>query len=450
MQRPRLAERVIARSQVQGARTHVALHDPQRRTIHVVGAREWTVLACADGTRDLAGIAAAAARLGVQVSVARIAEFFATLAGFGWLCEGAPAELLAGEVSTSHASPADRRVVEMPGSRVLCDGSGGCCRAYASVVFLPADVHAAELAAPEQGSDTGTRFLPVHGSAPTMARAVGLVDGACAFLDAANRCTIHARLGFDKKPLGCRWYPARVYDDGVELRVAPAIECLCVARPSADGDPLVPAGIDVAGDLPVGISVASVPAAVALAHDRVVDRAAALAIADAIADAVPRADAIGWLWALADALERGGAFDVQAYAPMPASALAEASARWARAANERCAAENVWRSSTDAVCVRLQTLATAATLTSSVTAAEAVLASAPDDPALEAHVVRAGAWGRSWLAGPPLAEVLRDHAIAFALARAVAAFVPDHADGTLRGAPLAAVLALRRTCLQSV
>jgi lysine-N-methylase len=333
----------------------------------------------------------------------------------------------------------------MPGIRVLCDGAGGCCRAYASVVFLPADVHAAELAVPARGADAATRFLPVHGSAPTVTRAVGLIDGACTFLDAAGRCTIHARVGFDNKPLGCRWYPARVCDDGIALRVAPAIECLCVARPNAEGDPLVPEGIVVAGDLPVGISVESVPASVALADGRVVERRAALAIADAIAEAAAPADPIGWLWTVADALERG-AFDARACAPMPAEALAEASRRWARIAAERRAAEGVWRSAKDPVCVRLQTLATAAALTSSPTAAKAVLASPPDDPALEAYVVRAGMWGRSWLVGPALADVLREHAVAFALARAVAAFVPEGADGTLRGAPLAAVLAVRRTC----
>lgn len=446
MQRPRLAERVVARSQVRDGESIVALHDPIARTIHVVGEREWIVLSCADGTRDLDGIAAAARRHGVEASVATIAEFFAMLAELGWVVDGAPTELLSGLVSANHATAPERRIVQMPGARVRCDGSGGCCRTYASIVFLPADVHAAEHAVPEGGR---SRFLPVHGSAPTAARAVGLCEGACSFLDTRGLCTIHARFGLEHKPLGCRWYPARLRDDGVEVRASPAIECSCVARCDADGDPIVPDGVVTAADLPIGISVERVQDSVAIATGHAIERARACEIADAIAEAKAPVDAIGWLWTLADALERGEPLDAGVKGSMPADALGEAAARWARAATDRHAAERTWRSEGDAVCVRLQALARAAALLSSPTAAAAVLASAPDDPALEAYVVRAGTWGRLWLGGPPLADVLREHAVAFALARAIPAVVPDDADGTLREAPLAAVLALRRTTLAS-
>lgn len=449
MQRPRLSERVIARRQVREGEFVVALHDPGGRTIHVVGAREWIVLSCADGTRDLEGIAAAAARLGVDAKSATIAAFFATLAELGWLVDGAPTELLAGHASAVHATPPDRPVIAMPGVRVHCDGAGGCCRAYASIVFLPEDVHAAAFAVPslDVGEST-TTFLPLHGSAPTVARAVGLVDGACAYLAADGRCSIHARAGFARKPLGCRWYPARMRDDGTAVRVAPAIECSCVARPRADGDPLVPDGVHRAGDLPVGLSVEKVPERVAIADGRVIGRTEACAVADALAGATVPEDAIGWLWTQAEALERGdGQREASASAPMPASALAEACGRWARAASERRAAESVWRSDSDPVCVRLHVLASAAALLSSPTAASALLASPPDDPALEAYVVRAGLWGRLGLGDTPLAATLREHAVAFAIARAMAAIMPEHADGTLRTTPLAAVLAVRRTCL---
>ncbi|HET6583889.1 MAG TPA: hypothetical protein VFG69_10580 [Nannocystaceae bacterium] len=447
MQRPRLSERVIARRQVRDGQLLVALHDPSGRTIHVVGAREWMVLACADGTRDLEGIAAAAARLGVEASEATIAAFFATLGELGWLVDGPPTDLLAGRASSLHRTPSDRPVVAMPGVRVRCEGEGGCCRAYASIVFMPEDVHAAAFAVPAiEIGESATTFLPVHGSAPTVVRAVGLVDGACAYLDADGRCSIHARVGFASKPLGCRWYPARVRDDGTELRVAPAIECLCVARPHPDGDALVPEGVRSAGDLPVGLSVETVPERVVIAGERRIDRAQACAFADEIASAAAPVDAIARLWTLASALERGEV-DPGEREPMPAAVLADACARWARAASERRAAESVWRSAADPVCVRLQTLAQAAALLSSPTAAAAVLATTPDDAELEAYVVRAGTWGRLWLGEVPLVDVLRDHAVALALARAIAAIVPADADGTLRGAPLAAVLALRRTCL---
>ncbi len=438
---------MIARSQVRDGESIVALHDPIARTIHVVGEREWTVLSCADGTRDLDGVAAAARRHGVEASVATIAAFFATLDELGWLVDGAPTELLSGLVSSNHGIALDRRIVVMPGARVRCDGSGGCCRTYASIVFLPADVHAAEHATP---ASDGVRFLPVHGSAPTVARAVGLRDGACSYLDERGLCTIHARFGLDHKPLGCRWYPARLRDDGVEVRAVPAIECLCVARCEPDGGPIVPIGVATVADLPVGISVERVQDDVAMATGRAIPRAEACEIADAIADAATPADPIGWLWTLADALERGDRLDhARATGSMPVAALCEAAVRWARAATDRHAAERAWRSEGDAVCVRLQSLARAAALLSSPTAAAAVLATTPDDPALEAYVVRAGTWGRLWLGGPPLADVLRDHAVAFALARVLAAVAPDGADGTLRSAPLAAVLALRRTTLPS-
>jgi len=315
------------------------------------------------------------------------------------------------------------------------------------VMFLPQDVHAAE-AAVAQADDDGLRFLPLHGSAPTAARAVGLRDGACAYLDADGRCRIHARAGHSAKPLGCRWYPTNVVDDGSQLRVAPVIECACAAMPVAHGDPLVPAGIDRAADLPVGIAVERVPERVAIAEGIEVERAEAFALLDRIAAVACPGDAIGWLWSLADRLERVAMqADVAAVAAMPASVLAQACAPWARAAADRLGAETVWRSPDDAVCVRLRTVAAAAALLSSPTAAVALLAATPDDPALEDLVVRAGAWGRTWLTGAPLVDVLRTHAIAMALARAIPAFVPAAADGTLRRTPLAAVLAVRRTAL---
>jgi lysine-N-methylase len=446
VQRPRLDNRVIARSQVRAGERIVALHDPFAKTIHVVGEREWTVLGCADGTRDLDGIAAAARRLGVDIQVATIAEFLATLARLGWIAEGPPAELLAGRASAIHATPPDRPVVAMPEARMRCDGSGGCCRSYASIVFLPADVHAAELAMPAH-DDAVARWLPVHGSAPTVARAVGLADGACPFLDRAGLCTIHARLGHERKPLGCRWYPARVRDDGESVRVAPAIECVCVARPRPDGDSILPDGITSAGDLPLGVAVETVQDMVAVATGRELPRATACGLADALAEAATPGDAIGWLWTLANALDEARPVDARAHAPMPAAALAEAAGRWASAAAARHTAESVWRSANDPVCVRLRTLATAAALLSSPTAAAALLATPADDAALETYVVRAGTWGRLWLGGPPLADVLREHAIVFALARAMAAVVPAEADATLAHAPLAALLAVRRTCL---
>jgi len=318
---PRLSERILARRQEREGQTIVALHDPAGRSIRVVGVREWAVLSCADGTRDLAGIAAAVARHGIAIAPASIASFFGEIAELGWLVDGAPRELLAGRVESAHRTPPARAVVPMPGIRIACDGSGGCCRAYATVMFLPQDVHAAE-AAVAQADDDGLRFLPLHGSAPTAARAVGLRDGACAYLDADGRCRIHARAGHSAKPLGCRWYPTNVVDDGSQLRVAPVIECACAAMPVAHGDPLVPAGIDRAADLPVGIAVERVPERVAIAEGIEVERAEAFALLDRIAAVACPGDAIGWLWSLADRLERVAMqADVAAVAAMPASVL---------------------------------------------------------------------------------------------------------------------------------
>ena len=61
-------------------------------------------------------------------------------------------------------------------------------------------------------------------------------DGACVFLDADNRCTIHAKLGIDEKPLACRLFPFSVRAVDAAWQASLRFDCPSVAY--SRGEPL--------------------------------------------------------------------------------------------------------------------------------------------------------------------------------------------------------------------
>ncbi len=426
------------------------LFDTERERVLVIDGRAWWVLGEADGTRDLPGIVAAARRRGATWTATQVERFFADLDAQRLLVDGAPASLVAGEAAPRHADDT-RPIVVMPGSEYVCDGRGGCCRSYATIAFVPADVHRACASAPLRGNaahDPTRMFLPITGSAPTPIRAVTLVDGACAYLEADGACELHRIGGIDNKPVGCRWFPAQLVDDGEAIRAAPSIECVCPARPHPSGAPLVPETMRTPAALPTGVVIGRVPERVRIVDDVEGDRAPACAAIDrfvATLDDVDVARALwGWSIALGDAQQL-----VEHGRPPSAVAVARISSiagLIAARASARASAEALWRAADHPVCTRLRAIATAASVLGSPTAAGALVELRAADPELEARVVRAAAFVRAWLERGPLATRLAELAMQLWIARALPAFVGEDADVTLRETPLAAVLAVWRTC----
>jgi lysine-N-methylase len=442
---------VIARRHLHGGRDELVLFDTDGDRVLLLDARAWWVLGEADGTRDLAGVLAAARRHGATWSTEEVAQLFTELDQLGMLVEGAPLSLVEGELTARHRD--DRRPIhELPGSRYHCDGRGGCCRHYTSVAFTAADVQRACATAPGRcnASNEPTRvFLPITGSAPTTVRAVMLVDGACAYLDSDDACSLHRAGGIANKPIGCRWFPARIVDDGTELRAAPAIECACPARPSDDGEPLLPEQVRCAADLPPGIVIAVVPPHVRVVDEVLVDRAPVCAELDRFVQGVGDPARACWSWGAALAHARAW---VPSDAPPPGARaeldvrrIAAAAGTIAARAAARAEAETLWRGEHHPACDRLRTIAAAAGVLAAPTAARMLLELPAPDPALEQHVLRAAVFVRAWLERGPLALRLTELALQLWIARALPSFVSPAADVTLRETPLAALLGTWRT-----
>lgn len=225
-ERPRLADAVAVRRHVVAGDEKVILHGPPPASgVACIGEREWAFIACADGTRDLAGIRLASGR---RCTDAHLVALFEQLAGAGMLEDG-PSE----PEADPEARPIPDAVVGLPGFELRCDGSGTCCRLYPTTTFLPLDVARARSACPDVldgGHHPERVFTPIaSSSAPSWeARAVAMVDGRCAYLDGDGSCRIHVVAGASQKPNGCRSFPMRFVSDGEAVVVAPAPECRCV------------------------------------------------------------------------------------------------------------------------------------------------------------------------------------------------------------------------------
>ncbi|HWB75962.1 MAG TPA: hypothetical protein VG755_13430 [Nannocystaceae bacterium] len=448
--RPRLHDRVVVRRHLRAGKDELALFDSERERVLVLDARAWWVIGEADGTRDLPGIISSARRRGATWSDAQIQELFDELGREGLLADGTPSGFLGGEVTLPHRDD-HREIVVMPGASYHCDGRGSCCRSYATIAFIPADVHRACATAPTRcnaGDDPSRVFLPLTGSAPSTIRAVTLADGSCAFLDADGACGLHRVGGSENKPVGCRWFPTQLVDDGTEIRASPAIECACPARPDERGAPLLPAHVRTAADLPAGIVIGRVWERVRVVDDVDADRADALAVLDAFGSAIDGRDLARAMWSWSLALLQHKAL-VPHTDDRDAPAI-EPIAAWARMiaarASARAEAEALWRGERNLVCDRLRTIAAAAGVLGSPIAARALVEMAAPDPALEAHVVRSAVFGRAWLERGPLASRLAELALQLWIARALPAFLSEAADTTLREVPLAALLGAWRTC----
>lgn len=242
--RPRLADHVLARRQVLDGREFVILHDEARSETLELEPATWAVLSCADGTRDVEGIIAAATRLGARATASVVRELLEALAERDALVDGAPEhEPDVVRIRVRPPKVLEEPVVPLPGFRYACDGTGGCCRSYGSVLLTPGDRDRARAALPgHRIADVPPSrwFTPDRGSAPTPLSVPVSVDGGCGFLGADGLCEIHRKIGLEGKPRACSAFPVTACSDGVEIRVSAMPECACVLRPVEDGegDPL--------------------------------------------------------------------------------------------------------------------------------------------------------------------------------------------------------------------
>lgn len=412
-----------------------------------MGRREWGLLAAADGTRDLDGIVLAAARSGSHAKVAALRGFLEQLHAAGMLEEGLEEDAPA---APSPANVAHRPLDPLAGYSLRCDGSGSCCRLYASVLFSPVEVARARSLLPsvlDAGARRSNAFLPEHGSGPCAASAVALVDGRCVYLAEDGLCSLHAAGGEGGKPLGCRLFPVTFTDDGAAVRVSVAVECACVlasAELVSGGAPLIPEGAATRGDLDDAVFAAVMPERVRVTRDRSAPRGELVAWSRAALDAVldPSSAAVDLpavLWSMAAEIEASGlevAGVRRAFSAPKGPSFADLTP-WAAALRLRAARrvdeDSAWRSDRDLARRAARWLEQSAALLLDSDACEAALrgdgfarsdgGSAPpsreDRRISEALYVRALLHGHHLVepSGPPLALALRDRAVRLLLAR---------------------------------
>lgn len=420
-----------------------------------VGPREWTVLAAADGTRDLEGIRIAARRDGEPVPLAAITELLSALDDVGFLDDAAAARpVQAGaRVVIEDRTPRDRPLERLAGAAVRCDRSGACCRIYATVLMTRPELERARTLLPDHrvGPVEHARFfLPVAGSEPSELVTPTMNDGACGYLRSDGACAIHAVGGLHAKPAGCRIFPTTFVDDGVSVRVSVKTECACVIDGATHpgGDPICDPAWQSAGDLPVHVAVDRLPDTLPITRAHAIPRAGARELVDRWWSAPAPEDVAAGAWAMANALEADPGGD-----PIPAwraAALPSAAAvrPWIAAlharASRRAAEDASWRSPRDHVRETTEWIAATALLIGAPGVLEELFAAPVEDPAAEAFYLRAAAFGYA-VFDRPLVHALRDHAVRIWLSRAMSSTLPpDRLDAPEVRRPLARVDAVLR------
>ncbi|WP_434047488.1 MULTISPECIES: YkgJ family cysteine cluster protein [Sorangium] len=434
--RPRLAAHVLARRHLVGEEERIILHDLRTGELLQLGPREWALLSAADGTRDVEGIVIAAAREGAPARVPAAQAFFAQLHAAGLLGAEAAGEDAAPSASAAPALPArdprERPLEVLPDFSLHCDGSGSCCRIYASILFDPEEAARARALRPEVlsgGARHERAFTPDRGTWPCAASVVAMRDGGCAYLEGeggAGRCSLHAAGGPEAKPLGCRTFPASFIDDGESIRISVSVECACVlasvGRPG--GAPLVDPRLRARGDLDERLDVAALPDSAEVAPGAAAPRAELVAWSRRLAAATPPPDVAAGLFSLAAAVEAEG-LTGDAVArferpdPLDPSSLGPWLAALHRRAARRARGDAAWRSERDLARRATQWIAAATFALADPDLLAALLLSPPRAPDRERFYLRAALHGHRLLGALPLSLALRDRAARLVVARAL-------------------------------
>jgi len=437
--RPRLADHVLPRRHQARNEDIWVLHDEQSGLAYQIGPREWGLLAQADGTRDLEGIVAAAARSGTHATVSVLQTFLDSLHQAQLLADGV------GTHAEPHELPPPRPLEPLPDFQLACDGQGSCCRLYATVMFRPLEEVVARSLLPQvfdAGEHPEQAFGPLIGSAPCGASSVGFVHGRCAYLGSEGRCGLHAAGGPLGKPLGCRTFPALFVDDGHAVRISPAVECACVLASlgrTQGGEPLVSPDVTTSDKLDPGIHISRLPDMILITKKRYATRDDLVAWSKVVTKAPASLDVPGVFLALSDQVQQWGldplAADQALITPrrVTADALLPSLVALAERTQKRLRIDGSWRSDQDLALLSLRAIVKAVTLLTSDLAQLEQYAAPTTDPqtqASEAFYLRAGAHGHQFvLNDAPLAQGLHDRAVRLVLARAFGdVFSPDERD----------------------
>jgi lysine-N-methylase len=153
--------------------------------------------------------------VGVRVSTEEVRAFFGRLDELGFLGEATESE----ETGVARDLP----IAPLPDYGFACDGRGGCCRMFDTILFSELEVARARATLPTSDA----QFMPEHGVDGPCSVA-SRHEGGCMYLARDRRCGLHAAGGAMAKPLGCRTFPVRFLDVGNEIRVLPQPACTCV------------------------------------------------------------------------------------------------------------------------------------------------------------------------------------------------------------------------------
>jgi len=458
--RPRLSSRCLARLHFASGTCRIALSDAETGETAEVGPREWTVLSCLDGTRDIDGIVLAASREGVLVTAEEVAALVASLEEEAMIEQGpftrAPRALVPPPATTRHG---ERPIEVLPGYRFRCNGQGSCCRLYSSIVFSPLEAARARSLLPRV-LDAGERhehaFTPERGAGPCPGSAVALVEGSCAYLD-GSVCGLHRAGGPDSKPFGCNLFPLTLVDDGKRARVSVAVECRCVLESldASDGDPLLSESVCTVDDLDSRYRVEVLPDRVSMTAERDAPLEEFVDWSDAVLDVLASRndfDAAAVAWSLAAAVDAHGLdrdvslSAMEAHLDLPGSAPAECVASLGARAARRAKGESAFRSARDLTRKGMLGIAASAEILADREILAAVLGGAGARPGDERFYLRAVLFGHQ-LVGSPISDGLRGRAVAMWIARvfplATGALFPGDSDGAFER-PLALVEAILR------
>lgn len=439
----------------------MVIHDLETGGLVKLGEREWKLLSCVDGTRDLDGVLLAAEQIGAGASRAALQGFLDELVRAGLVVKRR-VDLEKSATGEPWVPPASRTLDVLPGFRLRCDGRGSCCRLYASVLFSAEEEARARALCPNvqnAGKAPEQAFLPAAGLRRDTGLSATLVHGRCAYLDDDDRCRIHAAGGADAKPAGCRLFPIELVDDGESVHVSVAVECACVLASVAPGEPgelLVPHEAQTAADLPSETVIDELPQRVWLSiPDREATRPELVRWSRALSAVLPALeDAVGGLVRLAATVESRGldepAGGWSAWAKDPADAPSISCAAlvpWAEhlvlRASRRAQDDEAWRSARDLARQSMRWVGLAA---AELLEPESIarFASQPTTEE-ERFYLRAVVHAYGFSGALSLADALRDRALRLLVARAMPRVCPESlAEDPAARHPLALVEALMR------
>lgn len=444
-ERPRLAVHMLPRRHVIDGEEVVVLHNAQTGELLKLPADLFAIVAYADGTRDLDGIALAASRDGRFTRMSVIGSLLDTLDGYGALTGGiepvSPAVTEHRLLTKKSLDFSDLPLERLEGHLFRCSGSGACCSQYSTIGVTEGDLIRARRAGLQTlpGDNREERVtLPLYGGADRLA--MTLVEGRCLQLTGDGKCGLHQRGGPLAKPAACTAFPAVLVEDGERVRLSAALECDCVfhSRDNIEGESLLSKSRSL-HQLPAGLTIRRLPKELRLTNSRAVPTSL---YAHWSRDTCTSTNAPWACATLAAGLGERGLRDLDASEgdeSLRASALTamrEGLHVYSTTMTQAAQSSNAWRSQTDRTRLLRNAVADAALALQSTDIFNSRFSQQQSSD--EAFALRMSLFGYHLVGERPLADTLMELAIAFLVAREL---VESRAAV---GHPLAAVLACGR------